>query len=75
MQDTTSDSEGSDVRVLLFGSITGLSALDEDTARRSRRCGRSSVEDGTIGEIRREITPCGAYGLGAIPRRGVAAEP
>lgn len=75
VQNTPSDSEGSDVRMLLFWSITSLSTLDEDTARRSRWYGRSSVEDRTIGEVRREITSCGAYGLGAIPRRGVAAEP
>ena len=75
VQDTTSDSEGSDVRVLLFGNITSLSTLDEDTARRSRWYGRSSMEDRTIGEVRGEISTSGAYGLGTIPRRGMAAEP
>ena len=70
VHDTPTDSERTDTLVLLLGCISSLSALDEDTARRS---GRSRTEDGAVGEVRREVTACGAYCLGAVPGRGVAA--
>lgn len=70
VHDSSADSERTDTLVLLLGCVARLSALDEDTARRSRR---RRTEDGAVGEVRREVTTYGTYRLGAIPGRGVTA--
>ena len=66
--DTPADSQRTDTLVLLLGCVAHLSALDEDTARRS---GRSRTEDRAVGEVRREVTTYGTYCLGTVPGRGV----
>ena len=68
VHDASADSKRTDMLVLLLGCITRLSALDEDTTRRSRR---RRTEDGAIGEVRREVTTYGTYCLGTVPGRGV----
>lgn len=51
--DSSTDSERTDTLVLLLGRVARVSALDEDTARRSRR---RRTEDRAIREVRREVT-------------------